>query len=109
MLINLMFFFAIALLILAFIFLVQKQQFARPAQSPMTRLSNVNYFGLFPTFGEFRKSLAISGHAAIMNRFSSSSKLALPYICRLSIFNLLFKPSTGPLLTSVMRLALTAA
>ncbi|MEM1253892.1 MAG: ISAs1 family transposase, partial [Cyanobacteria bacterium P01_H01_bin.21] len=49
-----------------------------------------NYIGLFRAFGEFRKSLATTGHAAITNRFSSSSKPALPYICRFSIFNLLF-------------------
>ena len=64
---------------------------------------------LFLTFGEARKLLATVGHAAITKRFSRSSKLALPYICRFSIFSLLFKPSTGPLLTSLIMLALTAA
>ena len=44
-----------------------------------------------------------------MSRLASRSKLALPYICRLSIFSLLFKPSTGPLLQSQFMLALTAA
>jgi hypothetical protein len=66
---------------------------------------------LFRAFGEAEKTIAALGcagrYAAIMNRLASSSKLALPYICRFSIFNLLFKPSTGPLLTSVIRLALT--
>jgi len=38
-------------------------------------LSGDNYLGLFRAFGEVRKSLAISGHAAITSRFSSSSKL----------------------------------
>lgn len=48
-----------------------------------------------------RENAFPAGYAAMMNRLASSSKLALPYICRFSFFNLLFKPSSGPLLTSL--------
>lgn len=76
-------------------------------------LQNDAYFGLLSIFGDratLARTIAPEDYLFVkISRLANRSSSARPNICRFSIFNRLFWPSTGPLLTSNVTPALTAS
>jgi DNA-directed RNA polymerase subunit RPC12/RpoP len=77
------------------------------------RVQNAINFGFLAAFGDPQKKLPPKYlqlvQLARINRLLSKSSPARPNICRFSIFNRLFWPSTCPLLTSSVTPAFTAS